>query len=174
MHSENLGIEREGNIQLPQDEDISTGLIGSLNIKPNSNPHMSRRTGLAHTWSETRDRSNWIATKSGGKATILWWEIQYSFICYSSQPLISHLGIHISCLLRLLGVVDVVDQVLDDSSGVGGLDALAVVGDDGAGGGTDNNGALLALFVRMSVVGSFHSEYWGPLRSEPVRHTFFP
>lgn len=47
-------------------------------------------------------------------------------------------------------VVDVVDQVLHDSRRVGGLHALAVVGDDGAGGGADNDGALLALYTSES------------------------
>lgn len=47
---------------------------------------------------------------------------------------------------HLLRVVDVVDQLLDDGGGVGGLDALAVVGDDGAGRSADDDGALLALF----------------------------
>lgn len=50
--------------------------------------------------------------------------------------------------MRLLGVVDVVNQLLDISSGVGGLNALAVVSDDSASGSTDNDGTLLALFVR--------------------------
>lgn len=43
-------------------------------------------------------------------------------------------------------VVDVVDQLLDVGGGVGGLAALAVVGDDGAGRSADDDGALLALF----------------------------
>lgn len=48
---------------------------------------------------------------------------------------------------HLLRVVDVVDQVLHHCRRVGGLHALAVVGDDGAGGGPDNDGALLALYT---------------------------
>lgn len=47
---------------------------------------------------------------------------------------------------HLLRVVDVVDQVLHNSRCVGGLHALAVVGDDGAGRGANNDGTLLALY----------------------------
>jgi hypothetical protein len=46
---------------------------------------------------------------------------------------------------HLLRVVDVVDQVLDDGRGVGCLGSLAVVGDHGAGGSADDDGAGLAL-----------------------------
>ena len=47
-------------------------------------------------------------------------------------------------------VVDVVDQVLHNSGGIGGLHALAVVGDDGAGGGANDDGTLLALYTSES------------------------
>lgn len=46
---------------------------------------------------------------------------------------------------NLPGVVEVVDEVLDNGRGVGGLDRLAVVGNDGARGSTGNNDTLLAL-----------------------------
>jgi hypothetical protein len=48
-------------------------------------------------------------------------------------------------LYRLPGVVDVVDEVLDNGCGVGGLDGLAVVGDHDARDGLDDDDTLLAL-----------------------------
>lgn len=45
-----------------------------------------------------------------------------------------------------LGLVKVVNKVLDNGSSVGGLNVLAVVGDHSTRGGTDNNSALLTLF----------------------------
>ena len=72
-----------------------------------------------------------------------------SFICYSSQRLIFsfHLISEASLVqgAHLLGVVDVVDDLLDNGSGVGGLDTLGVVGDHSAGRSTDNDGTLLTL-----------------------------
>jgi hypothetical protein len=46
---------------------------------------------------------------------------------------------------RLFGVVDVVDQVLDYGSGVGGLGTLAVVSDHSASAGADDDDTLLTL-----------------------------
>lgn len=47
--------------------------------------------------------------------------------------------------LHLPGVVDVVNEVLDNGCGVGSLDGLGVVGDNDAGDGLDNDNTLLAL-----------------------------
>lgn len=46
---------------------------------------------------------------------------------------------------RLFRVVDVVDEVLNDGSGVGGLGTLAVDADHSASASADDDGALLAL-----------------------------
>lgn len=72
-----------------------------------------------------------------------------SFISYSSQTLqlIISFSYH-RVFSGLLGVVEVVDKVLDNSGRVGGLDGLSVVGDDGARGGTGNDNTLLALCHR--------------------------
>lgn len=80
--------------------------------------------------------------------------IQRSCISYSSQARIIVIClslVHIP-IPRLLRVVDVVDQVLHDRCGVGGLHVLAVMGDDGAGGGADDNGTFLALFQALVLV----------------------
>lgn len=53
---------------------------------------------------------------------------------------------------NLLRVVDVVDEVLNDGCGVGGLDALAVVGDHGASRGADDDDALLTLHGKKNVL----------------------
>ena len=44
-----------------------------------------------------------------------------------------------------LSLVEVVNQVLNDSGGVGGLDALTVVGNDGARGSAGHDDTLLTL-----------------------------
>jgi hypothetical protein len=49
-----------------------------------------------------------------------------------------------------LGLVKVVNKVLNNGSSVGGLNVLAVVGDHSARRGTDNNSALLTLFPKTS------------------------
>lgn len=82
-----------------------------------------------------------------------WKRTQCSFISYSSQaPYHRIIRLFNSRPLdwRLLGVVDVVDQVLHNSRRVGGLHALAVVRDDSAGRGANNDGALLALYSNTS------------------------
>jgi hypothetical protein len=66
---------------------------------------------------------------------------------YSSQTpqLITSFSYH--CIFpNLPGVVEVVDEVLDNGCSVGGLDTLVVVGNDGARGGTGNNDTLLTLY----------------------------
>lgn len=79
--------------------------------------------------------------------------VQCCFISYSSQ---SRIIVSSACSIQntrgghLLRVVDVVDQVLHHSRGVSSLHFLAVVGDDGAGRGADNDGALLALQISES------------------------
>jgi hypothetical protein len=53
---------------------------------------------------------------------------------------------------NLLRVVDVVDEVLNDGCGVGGLDALAVVGDHRASRGADDDDALLTLYGKRKCI----------------------
>lgn len=50
-------------------------------------------------------------------------------------------------LLHLFTAPDVVAEVLDNGGGVGGLYALAVVGDEDGRGGLDDDDTLLALRV---------------------------
>lgn len=69
------------------------------------------------------------------------------FLFFTNPQLITSFSYH--CVFsNLLGFVEVVDEVLDNGRGVGGLDGLAVVGDDGARGGTGNNDTLLTLYHR--------------------------
>lgn len=74
--------------------------------------------------------------------------------------------------MHLLRVVDVVDQVLDNGRGVGGLHALAVVGDDRAGRGADNDGALLALYTMRQL--RLFCGYVLPSQAVPGVATFLP
>jgi hypothetical protein len=54
-----------------------------------------------------------------------------------------------STTVRLAVLVDVVDEVLDDGGGVGGLHGLAVMGDHDTGLGLDDDNTLLALPRRL-------------------------
>ena len=75
-------------------------------------------------------------------------QIQRFFISYSSQPsyvITSSSTIPRPYASRLFGVVDVVDELLNNGGGVGGLGLCPVDTDHGAGAGTDDDGALLAL-----------------------------
>lgn len=52
----------------------------------------------------------------------------------------------------LPGVVDVVDEVLNDGGGVGELDGFGVMGDNDARDGLDSNNTLLVLIASMDLV----------------------
>ena len=52
--------------------------------------------------------------------------------------------------MHLPGVVDVVNEVLDNNCCVGGLNGFIVVGDNNAGDGLDNDDTLLALYDGVS------------------------
>lgn len=75
-------------------------------------------------------------------------EIQRFFISYSSQPsyaITCSSTVPSPCVSRLFGVVDVVDELLNNGGGVGSLGLRPVDTDHGAGAGTHDDGALLAL-----------------------------
>lgn len=68
------------------------------------------------------------------------------FLFFTKTPrLITSFSNH--CMFPSLpGVVEVVNEVLNDGGSIGGLDGLTVVGDDGARGSTGNDDTLLALY----------------------------
>ena len=73
--------------------------------------------------------------------------------------------------IHLLGVVDVVDKLLDDGGGIRGLNTLAVVSDHSAGAGTDNNDALLALETKSAIQSAIRLHV-PPKQSSPKRRAY--
>ena len=66
------------------------------------------------------------------------------FLFFITPQLITSFRYHCVCS-NLPGVVEIVDEVLDNGGSVGSLDGLVVVGDDSARGGTGNDDTLLTL-----------------------------